>query len=240
MKKRGFPYVARSPPAGIFAMEVIDAGILFFSKLPILMEEYLQFDLTTGTEEWMGKGSLYARVQTGPGTHVHFFAVSTQPTHAKSPEDSRTVRFYQWRVMRAQIDRRASDGQPIIILGDLNSDALAPEVQDWKWMNEYAKLIETISKPSYRVVDTLVESLGEHVPTYGVADQRLTPAEFAGTKQRLDYIFVLSREDGEYTMTGQNSETVAFEVQNPRFSNLSSHYGITADILFSRMEGAVP
>jgi endonuclease/exonuclease/phosphatase family metal-dependent hydrolase len=239
MVSHGFRYFARGTTAGIFSPHVVDGGILVFSKYPILMHEYHTFDLGGGAEEWMAKGSLYVRVQMGAGTHVHIFAVNPQPDRPGAEDECRAVRFTHLREVRAQMERKASDGQPIILVGDLNIDGLATPVREGKATNEYQRLLTTFAKQSYTIVDTLIESMGEHLPTYGVGDARLTPKEVAGTGKRTEYILVFSRDDGVYTMTGQNSRVVKFEVDgNKNFTTLSPHYGLEADILFSRSEGA--
>jgi endonuclease/exonuclease/phosphatase family metal-dependent hydrolase len=233
MRRQGFRYVARSPSAGILSLEVMDGGVVIFSKFPILMQDSVQFSLSLGIDHWIGKGAVYARVQTGAGTHVHFFALTEQRSYADSMPECRAVRFAQMRETKCLLDNRASDGQPIILMGDLNIDARAPETRGRKTTNEYNRVLETLAKDSYAITDTMLETFNEHLPTYGDEELILTPKKDIGTQQRTDYIFVLNREGGEYTLTGQNTAIVKFDVKGKKFTHLSSHYGIESDMLFS-------
>jgi endonuclease/exonuclease/phosphatase family metal-dependent hydrolase len=223
MRRRGFAYFARSPPAAIFSDHIFDGGVLLFSKYPILMRDHRSFSPGVGPEEFVARGSLYARVQTGAGTHVHIIAAHAQPEHAGAVPECRSVRFTQLREVRLQLDRVASDGQPVVLVGDLGVDALAPAVKAGDTTNEYMRMATVFQKASYAMIDTLLESQGEHVPTCGA--------------KSTDYILVFNRVDGKYVMSGHNTQVVKFDVEgNANFASLSNHDGVEADILFSLVQ----
>jgi endonuclease/exonuclease/phosphatase family metal-dependent hydrolase len=237
MQAQGFRYFARSPSAALFSLEVLDSGIIVFSKYPILATTFIAFDLSIEIDQFIGKGALYSQIQTGPGTHVHVWAVHPQANYKKCLPGCKSMRLAQLRQMMATLRRRSCDGQPIIIIGDLNVNALERAVTEKRIANDYQRLLETVAIESYSVTDTMLESYHEHVPTFGEDDRSLTAPDDIGSKQRLDYILVLSREDGEYIATGTNSEVLKFEVDKCPFTHLSDHYGIDADIIFSRRTG---
>ena len=197
----------------------------------------MTFQLNVGVEMLTQHGAVYARVQTGPGTHVHVFATALQRKIKGSEAESRAVRFAQWRELAALIRRRAGDGQPIIISGNLNVNGLTRDVRNKKSGNEYERLFKQMSLESYTMTDGLMQTFNEHPVTYGVREFLLTDKDDVDTRQRLDYIFLLSREDGQYTITGQTSQVVKFEIDGSKnVSQLSDHYGIESDILFNLAE----
>jgi endonuclease/exonuclease/phosphatase family metal-dependent hydrolase len=236
MQAIGFHYFARTHSARLFSLDLLDGGNIIFSKTPILATSCLCYELSINIDQWIGKGAVYARVQTGPGTHVHIWLTHPQANNG-AIDTCRAVRFAQLRQMMAPLRKQSSDGQPIVILGDLNLNALAPAVSERKMANEYQRLLDTIPMESYTVTDPMIAAFGEHLPTYGDDERILTTPEDVGSRQRLDYIMLLSREDGEYTIAGQTLEVVKFEVAKQPFTHLSDHYGLQADILLSRRAG---
>ena len=240
MKSKGFKYVKRLPPASIMSFELVDGGVLVLSKYPILQHDTLTYELNVGNDMVVAKGMLYVRVQTGPGTHVHVFATHLQRTYKNSYLDCRTVRFSQLYAFNSFKSRKALDGQPIVLIGDLNVNALAPESVDKKSTSEYNRLIRTLNMESYTLNDTVFQSYGSHQVTYGGDDTRLTSKEDINSKQSLDFVFTYSRDDGNYVIDGSDSKIIEFNVDgNKNFTHLSDHYGISCVLQFSLIQNDI-
>ena len=232
MKNRGFVYIARLPAARIFSMELVDGGVVILSKLPILNHEFVTFDLNVGIDMVIGKGAVYARIQTGPGTHFHMFAINLQVHYRDSEQECTAVKFAQLREMMAKLRLKACDGQPIVIAGNLNMNGRADAVAQGKRKSEYDRLFDTLSLDGYTVMDGMMQTFGEHVATFGDEEVVFTDKKDVGTKQRLDYIMMLNRDEGQYTITGQTTQVLKFEVEGKHFTHLSDHYGVETEILF--------
>ena len=232
MRNRGFVYISRLPPARLFSMEVCDGGVIILSKLPIINHEFVIFDLNVGIDMVVGKGAVYARIQTGPGTHFHLYATNLQMNYSDSQAECTAVKFAQLREMMAKLRLKASDGQPIIVVGNLNMNGRAEAVTQGKRKSEYDRLFDTLSLDGYTIVDGMMQTFGEHLPTYGDEEATLTEKKDIGTKQRLDYIMMLNRDEGQYTITGQTTRVLKFEADGKGFTHLSNHYGLESEILF--------
>jgi endonuclease/exonuclease/phosphatase family metal-dependent hydrolase len=237
MKDKGFIYWARTPPVPLLTPCVVDGGLIVFSKLPILDTEVKVFDLLYGLDTWIAKGCVYARIQTGPGTHVHLFAIHPQANYRSDLRSCSAVKFTHLRQMMAVVKRKAMDGQPIVVAGDLNVDALADAAKQGRTTSEYNRLIQTLTfgMDGYTLQDCLLETLGSHPVTFGEDEKIFTKPFDQGTKQSLDYIFVLNRDDGEYIVKDHTGGVKKFEVDgNKRFTHLSDHYGVEATLRLGR------
>jgi endonuclease/exonuclease/phosphatase family metal-dependent hydrolase len=183
------------------------------SKFPILKREFVPFSLMIGWDQLADTGAVYARVQTGPGTHVHVAALQCQSLSGGASL-TRAVRFTQLRQIRTWLMRNAADGQPIVVIGDFNVNALAPEAAEKRTTSDYNRMLQSLAIDNYSLVDGLLESFGEHLPT--------RPGG-----QRLDYILLMSKEDGEYTIAGQASQILTVGKAG------AGNRAVAADVLFS-------
>lgn len=233
MKQRGFKYVKRLRPVSMMSFHLIDGGVLLLSKYPILDTEQICYELSVGGDMLIAKGLLYAKIQTGPGTHCHVFATHLQANHDNYLE-CKTVRFSQLYAFNSLRSRKAADGQPIVLIGDLNVNALLEEKGNSK-LTEYQRLEKTIAMEPYTVTNCLYQSTGEHCITYGFPDEKiLTPIENRNSKQCVDYVFLYSRDDGQYIIDGSNCSLQPFTVDgNKNFTQLSDHYGLECTVHFS-------
>lgn len=235
MKEKGYVYCKRLPPTTIFSFEVIDSGVVVLSKYPILATDSLTYELNVGGDMMIAKGMLYVRIQTGPGTHCHVFATHLQANHKGSYQECKTVRFSQLYAYVSLLKRKATDGQPVILIGDLNVNAFAPKSSESsKALTEYNRLIKTISIDSFTLTDALYHSEGSHQITYGIPDEKkLTPKDDLNSRQCTDYIFVYSRDDGQYVVDECDCNVTKFTVDgNKNFTQLSDHYGLSCNIRF--------
>ena len=235
MKEKGFVYCKRLPPTQIFSFEVIDSGVVVLSKYPILASDQLTYELNVGGDMMIAKGLLYVKIQTGPGTHCHVFATHLQANHKGSYPECKTVRFSQLYAFNSLRSRKATDGQPIILIGDLNVNAFAPKSSESaKSQTEYSRLIKTISTDSYTLTDALHNSEGSHQITYGAPDEKiLTPKDDFNSRQCMDYVLIYSRDDGQYVVDGCDCKVVKFTVDgNKHFTQLSDHYGLDCNVRF--------
>jgi endonuclease/exonuclease/phosphatase family metal-dependent hydrolase len=240
MNAKGFIYIARTPPVPVFLPAIVDGGLIIFSRFPITANETTTFDLSYGIDTWISKGFVYAKILTGPGTHIHVFAIHPQANYKDNLLGCEAVRFAQLRQMMAVVRRRAMDGQPIFVIGDLNVDALQDESKRKRSVSEYNRLIQTLTfqMDYYRLEDCLLESLGEHPVTFGEDEVAFTKVFDRGSRQSLDYIFVYNREDGEYNVEGQVASVRKFEVEGHKFTHLSDHYGVDATVKLARVKHA--
>jgi endonuclease/exonuclease/phosphatase family metal-dependent hydrolase len=217
MRKLGFVFIARCPSVSLFSVALTDGGTVLLSKFPILKREFISFSLMIGWDQLADTGAVYARIQTGAGTHVHVVGVQCQSASG-GVSLSRAVRFTQLRQIRSWLMRNAADGQPILVIGDFNVDGLAPEVTEKKTTSDYNRLLQSLAIDGYSLVDGLLDSFGEHLAT--------RPGG-----QRLDYIMMMSREDGEYTITGQSSQV--FSIGGGAEKGGAGNDAVSADVLFS-------
>lgn len=213
MQYRGFVHIARTPPASILSLEACDGGVVILSRLPILATDDTTFSLNVDWDMVVGKGAVYARLQTGPGTHVHLFATQLQNTCLGSEDMCRAVKFAQVREMLAMVRRRAMDGQPIVFTGDMNLDALEDPERIGKRMTSYNRLVDTLGMDMYTLTDGVRDSQGGHIATMD--------------SEARDYVIMQSRNDGQYIVESQQSKVVDFG------SNISKHSGIETDMTLS-------
>ncbi|OHT11780.1 Endonuclease/Exonuclease/phosphatase family protein [Tritrichomonas foetus] len=241
MKKKGFTYVKRLPPTSIMSFEIVDGGVLVLSKYPILAHDTMTYELNVGYDMAVAKGVLYLRIQTGPGTHAHVFATHLQTNYPGSYLECRTVRFSQIYAFNSLRSRKATDGQPIILIGDLNVDARMPEPQtEKKTISEYNRLIKVLTTECYTLTDALFQSYGKHEVTYGADDKRLTVKEDQNSQKCLDYVLVWNRDEGQYIVAGTECNVVKFTVDgNKNFTQLSDHYGLACTVHFSLLQNDV-
>lgn len=230
----GFKYVARSPSASLTSLELVDGGVIILSKLPILRQNVLTFSLSNGIDMAIGKSAVYARIQTNQGAHVHLVATCLQSPVADSYDMCKAVRMCQLREIRAMLQRSAMDGCPIVIIGDLNVDAHLPEAVSKAKVSEYQRMIENMTIDEYTLTDGLYESYNEHPTTLGdAAHNTLTEPIDQGANRSVDYVWLFSRNEGNYVIDTQNSTILKFEAKNQKFSHLSDHYGVLAEISLS-------
>ncbi|KAH0794671.1 Endonuclease/Exonuclease/phosphatase family protein [Histomonas meleagridis] len=214
MRSFGFSYIVQSNSASFTGLEIFDGGLIILSKYPILSNGNITYQLSTGVDLLFGKGAIYARVQMGQGTHLHIILTNLQSTNVKNTLETTTVRTAQLREMIFFVKNKAMDGQPIIIVGNMNIDSRSTKVIGKMSGTEYNKMFTTLGIDGYTLTDILYYCELEH------------PITFNG--QSLDYIFTYSRDDGEFVIMQQLGSVVKFE--NESKNEQSQHFGVEATI----------
>lgn len=201
------------------------------SKLEIVEQAFITFSRGCGIDRIMAKGCLYAKLRLAPNHYIHVFNTHTQASYKEGTDDdlvNQDVRRAQISEMRAFFAGKTLDFSPVVLLGDFNVVGGS---------KEYDEMMKLLTLPGYSLSDVLKERLGEHPITYGDTvtskDGNLVPIEPLltvkddhGKPQRLDYIFVLHRDDALTRLDVMSAAVQQFYIRDQPFRQLSDHYGV--------------
>mmetsp|Transcript_126664 Transcript_126664/g.404816 ORF Transcript_126664/g.404816 Transcript_126664/m.404816 type:complete len:549 (+) Transcript_126664:54-1700(+) len=124
-----------------------DSGLLIFTRLPVAARGALEFSACAGWDAWASKGAIWARVRLAPGKFLDVFNCHLQATHTTDC-NSEVVRREQLVSLRTFI-REHAGGQPCVLTGDFNVDAIA-ELDDPRGAFGYALRPPCAESSDYR------------------------------------------------------------------------------------------
>ena len=239
MKDLGFKYVVGLPNIDISSLELVDGGVLLFSKLPILKHDSYKFALSSGQDMFVGKGSVYAQIQTTPTESIHVVATNLQSLSDNSIPECQSVRMNQLRETVRLIAKNKNDNMPIVVLGNFNINARSTECVGRMKHNEYERMYNTLKFDKYQFIDLLYDSTSEHQPTYGSGDKTIIDKRDINSNMSNDYIILFNPLEGNYTMDGHITGVARLECDNKKFKFVSPHFGVESEIAFSVKVDAV-
>jgi len=238
MTKMGFTNVIRLPSVDISSLEVVDGGVIMFSKLPVLSYDTKVFSISTDQDMLVAKGAIYAQLQTTPNKSIHVVATCLQSPNENSIPECQSVRMSQLREIMSMLSRKNKDNSPVVILGNFNIDARDETVAKRMKHNEYTRMLNTIKLEGYVMTDLIFQTYGEHIATYGDGDKVIIPKKDINSCKAIDYIISLVNENSGYTIVGQETKVLRFEANGKGFNFLSPHFGVASDILFEEKTNA--
>ena len=234
MRELGFKYSVGLPNIEYSTLEVVDGGLILFSKLPILKSDTIKFALSSGQDMLVGKGTVYAQIQTTPENYIHVLATNLQSLSDNSIPECQSVRMNQLRETLRLINKNKKDLNPIVILGNFNIDANNEECVGKMKHNEYQRMFKTLQQDGYQFIDLLLDSTDSHPATYGAGDKTLIDSRDINSNMCNDYIILLNPLDGPYSMDGHITEVNRLECDNKHFKFVSPHFGVQSEIAFSQ------
>jgi len=202
-REAGFGYCAASPKPDTFSVHMIDGGLLMLSRFPIVASEYKSFSSGIGSDYYVNKGVLYAKIAIGE-SRVHLFTTHCQATYDESLKYFAT-RAEQFNTFRKFIKETLAahsyqENDTVLLTGDFNvnsrsSKKYQPHVIDSipvlqgleslkkrEEFHEYDALVSCLSDDHKDEIENLVhKKFGEHPITFGDyvvnADNVRTPIE---------------------------------------------------------------
>ena len=233
-RAKGFVYLARSEPCEIFSLYVIDSGVLILSKLPILSSDSIVYTLGCGSDMFMRKGAVYAKIQTSPNSHINLFATNLQSNYVGGELDTRTVRNQQLRELLAFIRRTSIDSYPILIAGNLNINANNKTTIGKLGKTEYDRIWNNLQLDQYSLVDLSYENENSsisHSVTFGEDEKYLTPNLLVGSNQCIDYIMLFRYENGALIVDNQRTTVEKMETNGKHpYTHISNHYALKCEL----------
>lgn len=234
-KSRNY-YCYESEPGSIFGG--IDGGLLLISKYPIVERRQYIYKEGVYSDRMSKKGVLYTKIKINE-SFVNVFLTHTQATYISNPPLSNIgvqKRLKQIDEMRAFIDSmktlHITSPEPIFLIGDFNVNSRsADEIHS----NEYNELRTLLLKEDYK--DALFEKYGHHPVTFGDIynnenssdtlhlETILTSKSSLGSQESIDYIF-----HNDHGCKFCDVKVEKFFLENKCVTQLSDHYGISADI----------
>jgi len=211
-KKYGFEYYVSSPSRSVFNAQV-DGGLMIMSKYPIVRTDKMTFKRGVHSDRFSAKGAIYAKIALTSNFSVHVFTTHLQSTNDRYPslmDPSVTARLRQVTMLKEFIDectRNKAPHEPIILLGDMNTNARMRSTEHGKESSEEYQMLKKILKgdvlkspsneagPSppqsptssntsvaepirYKINDLAYDAYGHHPITYGdVVEGTKTPKE---------------------------------------------------------------
>ncbi len=132
-EKRGFHYHVRSGHPTILSKQLIDSGLIILSRYPIISQQSINYNKGTGADGMCAKGVLYARVLLGEGPDAYAHVFNTHLQSTTLDPISLRYRSDQLAMMGdfMQSILSGGDGQPVVVGGDFNIDAI-PQRSDGK------------------------------------------------------------------------------------------------------------
>jgi endonuclease/exonuclease/phosphatase family metal-dependent hydrolase len=230
-KFNGFNCCVSSPSATLMGLEICDGGNIILSKYPIITSEYFTFQLMAGVDTGKSKGAAYAKIQISEKNHIHFVTTSLQLPTNNLPE-SRSVRMNQVREIITALRKRADDGNPIVVAGTFNTDALSNEVIFKKPKSEYNWMRETFVLPDYTIIDLVKDEIDEKAETENAPNVYIEDFVNKSKAKRTDYIFICLKNNCPVQVQIKDSKIEEFYVNSKHFSHLSTHFGISTNLIF--------
>ena len=233
MRDLGFIYSVGLPNIEYSTLELVDGGLILFSKLPILHSDSVKFALSSGQDMLVGKGTVYAKIQTTAENYIHVLATNLQSLSDNSIPECQSVRMNQLRETVRLLNKNKKDNNPIVILGNFNIDANNEECVGKMKHNEYQRMFKTLQIDGYQFIDLLLDGTSQHPPTYGAGDKTLIDSRDINSNMSNDYIILMNPLEGSYTMDGHITEVNRLECDNKHFKFVSPHFGVQSEIAFS-------
>jgi len=188
-KEAGFLYYTASPKPDTFSVHMIDGGLLMLSRFPIVASEYRPFSCGIGSDYYVNKGILYAKIAIG-SSRVHLFT-----THAQATYDD-TLKYFATRAEQFNTFRKFiketlaahsyEENDVVLLTGDFNVNSRSnkkyqPEVLDSipvlqvleslkqkAEFDEYDALVSCLSGDHKDQLENLIhKKFGEHPITFG-------------------------------------------------------------------------
>lgn len=240
MKKNGYEHVVGLPYVNYSDLELIDGGVLLFSKLPILDNDYVKWQLSCGQDMFLAKGAVYAMVQISPTKHLHVVSANLQSLTENSVPESQSVRMNQIREIVRMLSKHVTDGAPIIIMGTFNIDALNNQLIPPMKHTEYERIWLNLNIKDYdTVTDLLFDHNHSHPPTYGVGEKYLIDKRDVGKSMANDYIFYLGTSRQTFGLVSHETETLEIPAKSGRYPymNLSPHLAVRSRMYFDERMG---
>lgn len=177
---REFPFqVAKSSDHDIFNE---DSGLFFASRLEISGHSFVEFDHSTGEDDWSDKGIFGARLEVERATLLVF------QTHLQSSIEHSGVRVKQLRQIRARIESallRAprSPATACIVCGDFN--VVGERDPGLTMTGEYERMLANLGFPRDVYRERHRDATGY---TWDGTANHMIPRDDLD-RQRLDYVF---------------------------------------------------
>ncbi|MFE7800403.1 endonuclease/exonuclease/phosphatase family protein [Nocardia sp. NPDC057440] len=117
-----------------------DGGLLLLSKYPMVLKHSTIFRQCAGDDKLANKGALHARIEVpGHPTQYDIFLSHTQNPDAGGKNAARKQVKSQLRHLASFVHAFSSPLRPALLMGDLNTDALDPDLyQDLKDRLDYS------------------------------------------------------------------------------------------------------
>ncbi|CEP15689.1 hypothetical protein [Parasitella parasitica] len=105
----------------------VDGGLLMISRFPILKSNIIEYPRGQHSDWLSIKGALHALIELNSTRKMHLYTTHTQASYDLNNiinEDDTAVRLSQFSLLHNFVyDTSKDDGEPIMIVGDLNVDA---------------------------------------------------------------------------------------------------------------------
>jgi len=112
------------------SIKFTDSGLMIFSRLRIVAEADHYFTSSVAHDRFAMKGALWARLELAPGKYLDVVNCHLQAVHTRAGFHSTLqVQREQLRSLRRFIAQRCR-GQPYLLTGDFNRDAIEPHGSD--------------------------------------------------------------------------------------------------------------
>jgi len=231
-RKKGFSYVASSPPPSTLSFQCFDAGLLILSRYPLENVAFVEFDHSCHSDSLANKGALRASVRFGPDPldTIRLFNTHLQASYSHQDVSATTVALLQLRQVFDLIreDVSKSQHEAVLLAGDLNLDAFETDMYGH---------ITALCKP-IEMQDLLRKQFGASVATcmsnmdargVDMGTRRRSKAEreqkgFTEVQMCLDYQLLFEGSSRRLSHVNTNVEEFEF-ISNP-FGRLTDHAGI--------------
>ncbi|MBC2644407.1 MULTISPECIES: endonuclease/exonuclease/phosphatase family protein [unclassified Rhodococcus (in: high G+C Gram-positive bacteria)] len=207
-----------------------DGGLLLLSKYPLVAEHSTIFRQSAGEDSYANKGALHARIQVpGHPTQYDIFLSHTQNPNAGGGGAARKQVKAQLSHLASFVHGLSSPLRPALLMGDLNTDALDPDLyRDMKNRLGYSLDLWTTTGNGTKGVTS-----GDPANTFVLIDNPLDPSTFnpplpsgdptrhrRGT--RIDYF--LSWHGPQYWPLYRDTTVLVWQSSPGR--DISDHYGL--------------
>lgn len=233
-RELGFKYALTLSPPPVLSHQVLDGGLMILSKYPILETDEVRYESYTGVDGFAAKGALYAKIAIDNTNHLHLFSTHLQASYTYNYSENANdivTRRRQIAQFYELINKHVDGEYPALLLGDFNIDSKGPE---------YEAILPMLKNVTgYEMKDYLYESFGEHPITYGdctggyVHETVLTEKTGFCSELSIDYVFGFEPINGSKLVMTAHSKVVENFVASEPYIQLSDHYSIGTDIIFS-------
>jgi len=256
-KKVGFNFYTRSvSPFPLSRKNFLGAGLIIFSKYPIVERDYHIYNHGHQIDSWVAKQVIYAKVQLSEHQFVHVFTTHMQASYYDTTDDHNKLndhcRLTQVDEISEFIHRKTHNSPyPALITGDYNVNAKHEagdgESREYLYMmKRLNKDGETCSPAHLPVRDLLKEhNNGIHPTTYADVcptdsmkprETVLTHTADHCTQLAIDYIMLLdtkiNNKTGGITVKDNSTRVEEFFVdEHPKITQMSDHYAVTTTLV---------
>jgi len=231
-KQKGY-HVAGSSLSSVQNMaglRLFGGGLMIMSKHPIDTTNEIVFDKGVGSDGFVRKGVLYAKVNAGCGSYIHVFNTHMQASYGYEFTENdpyALIRKKQIQKIVAFIAKIAlDDDNPIIMMGDFNVNAIN-QPNDPTDSKEYLEMVHTLEGNGLFSVIDLHKTFFKGVHPVTNSGRGVEGKKEGKGGQRLDFVFEIRRNAARKERifhTFPFATILPFEVQGEPYTHISDHF----------------